>query len=200
MKHNLLMVLHHSEQNAPLQHRCTVDNFSLTELEDCMTHFKIGVAAEYWEHYLGHDDFAFGEDTDWGLVQYVGELLIFNPTVFYVDPRTGENKSETFEGDSFECYVPQDKEAETLTRAQVQSWVGERGHDMENGFKSRQYTNVLFLHDYDQDEVQAFYLWSSFLEPLDGWPADSFNWSQDSLQTKARALAEYMPEDWETRK
>ena len=116
MKHNLLIILRHSEQGRrtplgwiedddPLQHRCTVENFTLTEVEGCMTDFKIGTAVEYWENFLGHDDFKLGEDDADGYVEYVGELMIFNPTAFYVDPDTGEYVCIPFDSDTFECYV-----------------------------------------------------------------------------------------------
>ena len=75
------------------------------------------------------------------------------------------------------------------TEKQVRDWFGNRGYPIPDDSKIKFKTidhkenSFIFIHDSadEYDEVEMYYLNSSFCEPYDGWSRKGFSWAKPNL-------------------
>jgi len=76
-----------------------------------------------------------------------------------------------------------------LNEQQVRDWFGDRGYPIDDDSKIKFKTiehkenSFIFIHDSadEYDEVEMYYLNSSFCEPYDGWSRKGFSWNKKNL-------------------
>ena len=71
------------------------------------------------------------------------------------------------------------------TEKQVRDWFGNRGYPIPDDSKTIDHkeNSFIFIHDSadEYDEVEMYYLNSSFCEPYDGWSRKGFSWAKPNL-------------------
>tara|TARA_Y100000996_G_C22446905_1_gene612186 strand:+ start:678 stop:941 length:264 start_codon:yes stop_codon:yes gene_type:complete len=86
-----------------------------------------------------------------------------------------------------------------VNEEQIRQWFGERGYPISEEAKItfKIIDKWLFIHNSEDeyDEVESYYLDTSFCEPIGGYPTKNFDWSTETLTNKAKDLRQYLPAD-----